>query len=529
MVTALPLAVLLAVPHLGRAFLASSGRQSSFSPGVTAAVGRQQSSRDAVSVQGDVDESFGEEGVPEGWVLPKVPSGQIYLAEVPCLSDYFPSMNIRNDMMVQALSGGSPAFWNRLLGPDDCVIIDPICGPDRPGHKKALLRAGPRPLLHFDPQKTVAAIVTCGGLCPGLNSVIHHLTETLVKNYSAQRVIGVRGGFAGFYNRQLTPLDLTVSRVDRLQHQGGTLLGTSRGGFELDNIIAFLRAYQVTQLYVIGGDGTHRAAQKIAMECKAQQLNIAVAGVPKTIDNDVDMLDRSFGFETSVETAQAAITSAVTEASCNLPNGIGIVKLMGRSSGFIAAHATLASGDVDLCLVPEMPLVLEGPKGCLPHLMQRVHDKGYAVVVVAEGAGENVLGSSAEVDLSGNKKLPKVAEFMQHSIEDFFHRHNLPVTCKSIDPSYTIRSVPANASDQILCMQLAQNAVHAAMAGYTAFTVGLVNNKAVLIPMSLVTATSPRCLDPYGRVLERVLSTTLQPSTLPYRPPKGGLDSATQP
>mmetsp|Transcript_9633 Transcript_9633/g.13476 ORF Transcript_9633/g.13476 Transcript_9633/m.13476 type:complete len:276 (-) Transcript_9633:115-942(-) len=264
--------------------------------------------------------------------------------------------------------------------------------------------------------------------------------------------------------------------------------------------------------------------KKIAAECIAKKLNIAVAGIPKTIDNDVALVDKSFGFETSVETAQDAIDSAVIEASCNIPNGIGIVKLMGRHSGFIAAHATLASGDVDLCLVPEMPLVLDGPKGFLPHLMRRIKEKGYAVLVVAEGAGEDVLGQSMKTDASGNKELPKIAEYIRKSIETYFEDMGMPATCKTIDPSYTIRSVAANPADQMLCMVLAQNAVHAAMAGYTEFTVGMMNSKAVLIPMSLIISTSPRQLNPYGRVLERVLSTTLQPNTLPYRPPKGAIN-----
>ena len=176
---------------------------------------------------------------------------------------------------------------------------------------------------------------------------------------------------------------------------------------------------------------------------------MAVAGIPKTIDNDVDHIDHSFGFASAVEAAQLAIRSAKTEAVCNKPNGIGIVKLMGRSAGFIAAHATMSSSDVDLCLVPEVPIVLEGPKGCLPHLRRRVRDQGYAVVVVAEGAGEELLGESAEVDAGGNKKLPPIGEFMKTAITDYYKKHGDEATVKYIDPSYTVRSVPANAADSL--------------------------------------------------------------------------------
>ena len=187
--------------------------------------------------------------------------------------------------------------------------------------------------------------------------------------------------------------------------------------------------------------------------CCYQGLNVSVAGIPKTIDNDIDFIDQSFGFNSAVEAAQLAIRTAKTEAVCNKPNGIGIVKLMGRSAGFIAAHSTMSSSDVDLCLVPEVPIVLEGPKGCLPHLRRRVREQGYAVVVVAEGAGEELLGESAEVDAGGNKKLPPIGEFMKTAITDYYAKHGEEATVKYIDPSYMVRSVPANAADS-LCKSL---------------------------------------------------------------------------
>ena len=229
---------------------------------------------------------------------------------------------------------------------------------------------------------------------------------------------------------QTPPIELTPSSVENIHHDGGTILGSSRGGFDIDKICDFIKSKKIKQLYVIGGDGTHRGAFKIHETCMERGLHVAVAGVPKTIDNDVDYLDRSFGFLSSVEAAQSAIRSAKVEASCNLPNGIGIVKLMGRSSGFIAAHASLGSGDVDLCLIPEAPIVLEGPTGCLPHLWKRVKKKGYAVVVVAEGAGEELLGASTETDASGNKKLPQIGEYMKKVINEYFKEQGEDATVK---------------------------------------------------------------------------------------------------
>lgn len=292
-------------------------------------------------------------------------------------------------------------------------------------------------------------------------------------------------------------------------------MGSSRGGFDLEKILDFIKERDIQQLYVIGGDGTHRGAFRVHEGCLERGYNTAIAGIPKTIDNDIDYIDNSFGFQSAVEAAQVAIRSAKTEAVCNLPNGIGIVKLMGRSAGYIAAHSTMASSDVDLCLIPEVPVVLEGENGCLPHLMQRVKQQGYAVVVVAEGAGEEVLGTSTEVDASGNKKLPKIGEFMKKSIEDYFQKHGETATVKYIDPSYTVRSVPANAADSLYCMQLAQNAVHGAMAGYTGFSVGLCNNRMVFLPIPELVATSPRSMNPRGRTWERILALTRQPNTVP--------------
>ena len=382
----------------------------------------------------------------------------------------------------------------------------------------SLQRAGPRKLLHFDPKDVNAAIVTCGGLCPGLNNVVREITKTLVQIYGIKgNVYGIQGGYRGFYDPSphLQPLILTPSVVENIHHEGGTVLGSSRGGFDLQKIIDFLEAKKISQLYVIGGDGTHRGAFTIHEGCMERGLNVAVAGIPKTIDNDVDFIDHSFGFNSAVEAAQVAIRSAKTEAVCNLPNGIGIVKLMGRSAGFIAAHATMASSDVDLCLVPEVPIDLDGENGCLPHLMRRVAQQGYAVVVVAEGAGEDVLGASTETDASGNKKLPAIGEFMKEQITSYFAKHGKVATVKYIDPSYTVRSVPANAADSLYCMQLAQNAVHGAMAGLTGFSVGLCNNRMVFLPIPELVATSPRSMNPRGRTWERVLALTRQPNTVP--------------
>ncbi|CAB9499299.1 phosphofructokinase 5, chloroplastic [Seminavis robusta] len=471
---------------------------------------------------------------------------RVYLWEVEDLRKRFPGTKIENKMRVSSstLKTRSPMMrrvaaadgaggkrgsftsgegyqiteYNKLITNHECILGQIIRKPNMAVHSVGYIRAGPRRHLHFDPRQVSAAIVTCGGLCPGLNNCIREITKTLHQLYGiGGKVYGIQAGYQGFSATEphLQPLELTPELVEDIHHSGGTVLGSSRGGFNLEAILAFLKKKDIKQLYVIGGDGTHRGAFRIHEGCMEHGLNVAVAGIPKTIDNDIDHIDHTFGFASAVEAAQVAIRSAKTEAVCNLPNGVGIVKLMGRSAGFIAAHATMASGDVDLCLVPEVPLVLEGENGCLPHLWRRVKQQGYAVVVVAEGAGEEVLGTSAETDASGNKKLPKIGEYMKKQVEEYFKKMGEVATVKYIDPSYTVRSVPANAADSLYCMQLGQNAVHGAMAGFTGFSVGLCNNRMVFLPIPELVATSPRNMNPKGRTWERVLALTRQPNTVP--------------
>jgi len=371
---------------------------------------------------------------------------EIRLLEIENLSNYFEDSNVANRMGI--------VEYNQLINKDDCIIRGVVRKESSNNWTYAYVRAGPHESLHFDPNTVNAAIVTCGGLCPGLNNVIREVTNTLHNLYNINgKVYGILGGYKGFHD--IEPMVLTPSVVENIHHQGGTFLGSSRGGFDIDKIINFLERYEVNQLYVIGGDGTHRGAFAIHEECIKRGKNIAVAGIPKTIDNDIDYIDRSFGFTSAVEAAQAAIRAAKTEARCNLPNGIGVVKLMGRSAGYIATHATLSSNDVDLCLVPEVPIVLTGEFGCMPHLYKKVKQKGFGVIVVAEGAGEELLGQSTETDKSGNKKLPKIGEEIKNQAISYFASLGEEATVKFIDPSYMIRSVPANASDSLYCMQLA--------------------------------------------------------------------------
>jgi len=403
-------------------------------------------------------------------------------------------------------------------------------GKDCDAESRAFVRAGPRGELHFEPKEVRAAIVNCGGLCPGLNNIIHHLVNTLERDYGVSTIYGIRGGYRGLSSAaelpdvaawrrtdgamsgEFEPILLDTDVVRHWQHQGGTQLGSARGGLDTDKVLKFLEQKKINQLYIIGGDGTHRGAHKIMEKCLEQGLNVAVAGVPKTIDNDIGIIDQSFGFLSAVEAAQDALRAGKVEAMGNMPNGIVVIKLMGRSAGKIAGRATLCNGDIDACLVPEVDIVLDGPSGILPHIERVVAYKGHAVIAVAEGAGEELLGESTMTDAGGNRILPPIGQFMMERIKEHFKNAGKEATVKYIEPSYMIRSVPANAEDAYQCYLFAANAVHGAMAGYTGFSSGMVNKHSVLIPIPILCEASPSPMNPNRRIWDRVCAVTGQPS-----------------
>jgi len=347
--------------------------------------------------------------------------------------------------------------------------------------------AGPRGRIYFDSSKVKAAIVTCGGLCPGLNDVIRAIVMEAHHNYHVAGVLGIRFGLQGFIESYgHAPMDLTPQSVSDIHQFGGTVLGSSRGPQRPEDIVDSLERLNVGMLFVIGGDGTMKAARRIQEEIARRRSKISIIGVPKTIDNDINLVTQSFGFDTAVEKATEAIRCAHTEAIGAL-NGVGVVKVMGRESGFIAAQATLALKEVNYVLVPEYPFALTGPYGLLPSLEKRLAERKHAVIVVAEGAGQNLLPDTGARDASGNPVLGDIAQFLCAEIEKWFRERRMPMTLKFIDPSYIIRSVPANANDRIYCGFLGQNAVHAAMAGKTGMVVSRLYDRYVHLPLDLVT------------------------------------------
>jgi 6-phosphofructokinase 1 len=400
----------------------------------------------------------------------------------------------------------TPLVTPRFVEPLDSVLVDAtLRGKNLCRDPEHMEQAGPRQKIFFRPGETTAAIVSCGGLCPGINDTIRAITMVLWHRYGVRRIMGLRYGYEGLIPGLHSPLDLNPEIVEDIHNDGGTMLGTSRGPQDTGAMVDFLEAGNINILFTIGGDGTQRGAEKISEEIERRGLRIAVVGIPKTIDNDIVFTERSFGFETAVAMSMPPISGAHYEAKA-ARNGIGLVKLMGRHSGFISAYAALASSDVNLVLVPEVPFTVEK---VLSFLIQRLEHKSHALIVAAEGAGQDLVGSSGK-DASGNLKPGDIGRFLREEITAHFASAGVPTTVKYIDPSYTIRSAPATPDDSAYCFRLAENAVHAAMAGRTTTLIGQWNGYFVHVPMHKI-ARARKTIDPSADLWQSVLENTGQP------------------
>jgi len=376
--------------------------------------------------------------------------------------------------------------------------------------------AGPRREVFYDSANTCCAIVTCGGLCPGINDVIRAIVMQAHYGYGIRRILGFRYGYEGLnpaFGHE--PMELTPETVSTIQYFGGTMLGSSRGKQEATVMADTLERHRVDILFVVGGDGSQRGAHDIFEEMQRRGRMVSVIGVPKTIDNDLLFMDRSFGYQTAFAAAFHAVTSAHVEA-CGSRHGVGLVKLMGRDSGFIACSAALATGEANFVLIPEVPFRLDGETGLLACLERRLAERDHAVIITAEGAGqdlfhENDLGS----DASGNKRYADVGQHLKDEITRHFKERSIEINLKYIDPSYTIRSVPAAPEDRVFCLNLGRHAVHAAMAGKTGMVVARWHQRYVHLPISLVTR-GRRKVDPHSDLWRSVLESTGQPAKMGF-------------
>ncbi|XP_023757329.1 ATP-dependent 6-phosphofructokinase 4, chloroplastic [Lactuca sativa] len=437
------------------------------------------------------------------------------LEDVPHLTNFLPDLPTYPNPL--EYSQAYAIVKNTFVSSEDVVAHQIVVqkGSPRGVHFR---RAGPREKVYFKPEEVRACIVTCGGLCPGINTVIREIVCGLNFMYGVNNILGIEGGYRGFYSRNT--MELTPKIVNDIHKRGGTILQTSRGGHDTNKIVDNIQDRGINQVYIIGGDGTQKGAAAIYKEVERRCLHVAVAGIPKTIDNDIAVIDKSFGFDTAVEEAQRAINAAHVEVE-SVENGVGIVKLMGRYSGFIAMFATLASRDVDCCLIPESPFYLEGQGGLFEFIQQRLKENGHVVIVLAEGAGQEYVSDSVnaveERDASGNKLLIDIGQWLTQKIKNHFATDKkMAINMKYIDPTYMIRAVPSNAYDNIYCTLLAQSAVHGAMAGFSGFTVGPVNSRHAYIPIQRVTEAT-NVVKLTDRMWARLLASTNQPTFLDKR------------
>ncbi|AFG38467.1 ATP-dependent 6-phosphofructokinase [Spirochaeta africana] len=433
-----------------------------------------------------------------------------------------------NDFTIESLGDSkisSPISYDKVPGhnvtnfvsDDEAIIYDVDLDPQRKetwcaDESQLIQKAGPRAKIYFSPPHVHAGIVSCGGLCPGINDVIRAVVRTLWYRYGVRRITGIRNGYKGLIPEYgIAPIDLSPDLVDDIHKIGGSILGTSRGGGErTEEIVDTIERMNLNILFTIGGDGTQKGSLAIAREIERRGLKISIIGIPKTIDNDFKFIQRSFGFETAVARATEAVTGAHVEAQ-SVINGIGLVKVMGRESGFIAAYTALASHEANFVLIPEVPFELDGPNGLIAHLVERLERRSHAVVIVAEGAGQTLLERDAsKTDDSGNVVLGDIGLYLKEKIASSFKKAGIHQNLKYIDPSYMIRSSVAVPTDSVYCSQLGNNAAHAAMAGKTKTMIGLVNNHYVHLPIELVVA-SRNHVDPQSSLWRSVIEATHQP------------------
>lgn len=383
------------------------------------------------------------------------------------------------------------------------IIIDV----SKKGNTASFEQAGPREKIYFDSSKLKCAIVTCGGLCPGINDIIRSIVLELYHIYNVKTIYGIKYGLQGFipsYNHDVINLDLNI--IQGIQNRGGSILGSSRGNQDTSSVVDCLERMHIGILFMVGGDGTLQASKRIADEIKQRGLKISVIGIPKTIDNDIHLVSKSFGFDTAVDIATLAIRGAHNEAVA-FPNGVSLIKLMGRYSGFLAATAALAQQDANFVLIPEVDISLEN---FLKALEKRVKSRKHALVIVAEGAGQNLFKKTTnQKDMSGNVLLHDIGIYLKNTIHEWFASKKIPFTLKYIDPSYIIRSLPANANDSVFCGLLGRMAVHAGMAGKTKLLISFWNDHYVHVPMD-ASAGKRKYINPYGRLWQSVLEATGQ-------------------
>jgi 6-phosphofructokinase 1 len=437
-----------------------------------------------------------------------------------------------------------------------------------PGHHKKLLKVG---------------VLVSGGIAPGINAVISGIVQRHVLYHTPQitdlrvpgktprsytlQVFGFRNGFAGL----LAGDDVTVlydsdspdeklrAHLRRIANRGGSEIGTSRYDDllstadpdkrekDLDQVAENLANRHFDILYVIGGDGSMRAAHATWKRSRDNGKSLSVIGVPKTMDNDILWVWQSFGFLSAVEKAREALQQLHTEATSN-PR-LCVVQLFGSDSGFVVSHAALASGVCDAALIPEVPFTMKKLADYITERLSKRFRPGaggqspYGMIVMAETAvpqdAEDYL-SDPEVDLDENEKAA-IQAFVSKGCRvhgqtpDELRTGGLKVVSRVLqkriremkvddaywadfrvftnEPRHLLRAIPPSASDVAFGQRLGVLAVDNAMAGYTDFMISQWMTEYVLVPLDLVVLGRKR-VPPNGIFWKSVVASTGQPPEL---------------
>ena len=252
-------------------------------------------------------------------------------------------------------------------------------------------------------------ILTGGGDCPGLNPVIRAVYKRA--SIDGFQVLGFRNGWKGVIEGEFVILD--AQSVSGILPKGGTILGTSRTNpfkkpGDLEKLKSTFTKHELTALVAVGGEDTLGAAYKLHKE------GVKVVGVPKTIDNDLNATDYTFGYDTALNIAMECIDRLHTTAESH--NRVMVVEIMGRHAGWIALESGLAGG-ADVILIPEIPVDME--RVC--DLIRKRHERGktFSIVAVAEGAVLKETGVIAEqkLDQFGHVRLGGIGQVIGEMIE----------------------------------------------------------------------------------------------------------------
>jgi phosphofructokinase-like protein len=357
---------------------------------------------------------------------------------------------------------------------------------------------------------TRIGILTGGGDCPGLNSVIRAVTKCAIVDFGLE-VYGIYDSFDGLIGEPRAKR-LRMSDVKGLLFRGGTILGSTNKGDPFayrkvisgkvieedhsDEVVENVERLGLDALVVIGGDGTMAVAGRFV-----ERKRLPMVGVPKTIDNDIAGTDRTFGFDTAVAIATEAIDRLQTTASSH--HRTLVVETMGRNAGWIALESGLAGG-ADVILIPEIPFTVDAVAAAINEREQ--YGSRSTIVCAAEGAkssGGKQFIEKTIVDSAEPIRLGGIARWLCDQLES-----RVRAECRAIVLGHTQRGGTPTANDRVLCTRFGVEAVRAIMRGESGSMVAIRNDAVGTVPISEV-AGKQRTIDPESDIIRAARATAV--------------------